>query len=390
MDSQPFALDLDVVGSLEGTDKSSLVRWDYLRHYQEFFAPWRDQPINVLEIGVGNGPSLRVWRAYFSRALIIGIDIRPDCLSLADERVVIEIGSQEDPGFLHRICAKYPPTIVIDDGSHMAHHIVYTLEHVFPALLAGGVYIIEDLSLHFGRYAPQLHNTRNISAVDYFLRLARSRMDFETARDSWGDEEYVLGHLDSLSFFAGGVAMRKKGSRDIVAALHSAEQYLSQITPSAVHLDRFAQYLMRHNGSLGRAEQAARDAASMSPGDFRPLMTLGDILNRQGKLEDAAAAARIVAELRPDDAGIWHRLSQAERRLRRGPEAVEALTKAVALRPDQWYYHMELSEALEKEGDLREALKVAERGIERLAGQREAEALQRRAEGLRSRLAATA
>jgi Flp pilus assembly protein TadD len=389
MDSYHFARDLDVIGSLEGTDKSSFVRWDYLRHYQELFSPWRDQPINFLEIGIGAGPSLRVWRAYFSSATIIGVDNRPECARFADDRVVVEIGSQEDPAFLHRVCAKYPPTIAIDDGSHMAHHIVYTLEHVFPALAPGGVYIIEDLSLHFGRFGPQHHNTKDVSAVDYFLRLARSRMDFETACDAWGDENYILKHVDSVSFFAGGVALRKKGPRDTAAALHSAEQYMSQITPSADHLGRFAQFLVRHDGSLERAEQAARDAAAMGPGDFRPLMTLGDILTRQGKLEDAAAAARTAAALGVDDAGLWYRLSQAERRIGQFPQAIEALRKATSLRPE-WFYFRDLSEVLEADGDLREALAAGQQGAERGAGQPGVETLQHRLESLRVRVAAAA
>ena len=46
-------------GALAGTDKSSSVSWcwDYLRHYEELFRPFRDQPINLLEIGVASGAS---------------------------------------------------------------------------------------------------------------------------------------------------------------------------------------------------------------------------------------------------------------------------------------------------------------------------------------------
>lgn len=43
------------------------------------------------------------------------------------------------------VVSAHPPTIVIDDVSHQAAHIVYTFERLFPALLEGGVYIAEDL-----------------------------------------------------------------------------------------------------------------------------------------------------------------------------------------------------------------------------------------------------
>jgi hypothetical protein len=95
-------LNLDQIGAIEGTDKSSNISygWDYLRHYEEWFALWCDQDINVIEIGVLNGSSIGVWLTYFSRAQIIGVDINPPCARLARERVRIKIGSQDDPDFL--------------------------------------------------------------------------------------------------------------------------------------------------------------------------------------------------------------------------------------------------------------------------------------------------
>lgn len=133
--------ELDVLGALNGTDKSSSVSfaWDYLRHYEELFGRWRHSEINVIEIGVLDGSSLRMWLQFFDLAKIIGIDIEPECRKFAQGRAVIKIGSQEDPGFLHGVAAEYPPTIVIDDGSHLAHHMIASFEALFPSLLPGGV-----------------------------------------------------------------------------------------------------------------------------------------------------------------------------------------------------------------------------------------------------------
>src|ERR1700722_7591945 len=108
---------LDELGILGGTDKCSLCH-DYLRHYQRILLPLRDAVINVVEIGVDRGGSLRMWAAFFSRATLVGIDIRPQCRQYAGDRQIIEIGSQEDPDFLNNIGIQYSPTLVIDDGSH--------------------------------------------------------------------------------------------------------------------------------------------------------------------------------------------------------------------------------------------------------------------------------
>ena len=142
--------DLDVAGVIEGADKSSAVSfsWDYLTHYHDLFAPWKNDPINLIEIGVQTGRSLKLWEAYFSQARIVGLDIDSNCARFATDRTIVEIGSQADPGVLHRITTKYPPTIFIDDGSHLAPHIIYTFERAFPSLTPGGLYIVEDLGLH--------------------------------------------------------------------------------------------------------------------------------------------------------------------------------------------------------------------------------------------------
>ena len=63
-----------------GTDKWGLHFYTPL--YHELFCHLRDQPIRLLEIGVGGysrhnnaGHSLILWEAYFQRGTIVGIDI---------------------------------------------------------------------------------------------------------------------------------------------------------------------------------------------------------------------------------------------------------------------------------------------------------------------------
>ena len=42
---------------------------------KNIFPLLRDSKINILEIGIENGDSLRIWREYFSKANICGVDI---------------------------------------------------------------------------------------------------------------------------------------------------------------------------------------------------------------------------------------------------------------------------------------------------------------------------
>ena len=192
-------LNLDYIGIIEGTDKSSLVG-DYLRHYERWFTPLRDAELNLIEIGVFNGASTRMWAKFFNKAQIIGIDVNPDCRRYAQDRVRIEIGSQDDPGFLHRVVSTYPPTIIIDDGSHRSDHIIFTFERLFPTLRSGGYYIIEDLHFHVDESeAVRLRGNSEITAADYFRDLTIDHIGGPwRLRLLNGLKKYLIGSIDRI------------------------------------------------------------------------------------------------------------------------------------------------------------------------------------------------
>ena len=101
----------------------------------------------MLEIGVGQGGSLDLWRSYFGpSAVLYGIDIDPECLERVSPPNHVRIGSQADGDFLMRVVAEMgPPNIVLDDGSHLGAHQIESFRVLFPLLQEGGVYVIEDL-----------------------------------------------------------------------------------------------------------------------------------------------------------------------------------------------------------------------------------------------------
>jgi cephalosporin hydroxylase len=128
---------LDAYGILNGTDKSSL-NHDYLRHYERILGHLRYEPITLLEIGVFRGGSLHMWSDYLEKALIVGVDIRPECAEYAGDRREVEIGSQADKAFLDDLGRRRRPDVIIDDGSHQADHVIATFRSLFPHLRPGG------------------------------------------------------------------------------------------------------------------------------------------------------------------------------------------------------------------------------------------------------------
>ena len=57
---------LEEIALHTGTDKNATGH-NYASIYAELFAPYRHAPARVLEIGVWEGASLRMWSEYFTR-----------------------------------------------------------------------------------------------------------------------------------------------------------------------------------------------------------------------------------------------------------------------------------------------------------------------------------
>jgi len=250
---------LDTIGILEGTDKSSLMH-DYLRHYERIFSRIRDEPIQLLEIGVAGGASLRVWAKFFTRATIIGVDINKDCEKFAADRIKIEIGSQDDPQFLAAFSHKYRPDIIIDDGSHQAPHIFITFQGLFPSLSPGGYYIVEDLFVH---YAPVPDPQHRMTPAEWFAALARRISSGYVEPECDQFTRHLCNNIERIEFIPRAVIMRKRAAAD--SAQHMA--YLWDTTERsgrAVTWYWLALQLLRGNDPE-RAELAAQRAVAMGP-----------------------------------------------------------------------------------------------------------------------------
>jgi SAM-dependent methyltransferase len=125
------------------TDKA-----EYLPHYERHLAKWRDEPIVLFELGVDKGASLELWRAYLSRASIVGLDEKPLTLDDKSGRIKLYRGRQEDLDLLERIAREQAPAgfdVIIDDASHIAASTRASFWFLFERhLKPGGIYAIED------------------------------------------------------------------------------------------------------------------------------------------------------------------------------------------------------------------------------------------------------
>jgi len=162
------------------TDKGT---WhSYIGHYyNDRFAPFKDKKINFLEIGIHRGASLKLWRNFFTRAVIFGIDIDPESIVIGNainNTVPGVIAEQFDAYFRPDIF--YPEVqfdIIIDDGPHDVESQMFAAEFWTKRLVPGGILVIEDIQdmSHINLILDKVPEGFNTAWFDY--RHIKNRYD---------------------------------------------------------------------------------------------------------------------------------------------------------------------------------------------------------------------
>ncbi len=140
---------------------------NYIPAYTKLFNDIRYDVKNMLEIGIGSlengqmggltgplasrtnyktGNSLKCWEEYFPTSNIYGIDIYSH-LELNNNRIKTFVADQSSENDLKNLMNKIDAEldIIIDDGSHMGEHQVFSFMHLNKYLSHNGIYVIEDV-----------------------------------------------------------------------------------------------------------------------------------------------------------------------------------------------------------------------------------------------------
>ena len=116
----------------------------YTQHYLEHFRLVKNDKIRILELGIAGGGSLRLWEEFFPNAEVIGADVREACREIPFKRARVVIGNLRDLDFLYSLALMGPYDIIIDDASHIGSDQFLAFSSLFPSVVGGGVYIVED------------------------------------------------------------------------------------------------------------------------------------------------------------------------------------------------------------------------------------------------------
>lgn len=124
------------------TDKS----WahQYIHIYQSLFEPIRNNVKRVLEIGIWDGESLRMWRDYFDKAHITGIDISNRVDGMKDEeRIEAIFTNAYSSNAVNLFDTKFD--IIIDDGPHSLETQLFCVANYSSLLSSKGILVVEDI-----------------------------------------------------------------------------------------------------------------------------------------------------------------------------------------------------------------------------------------------------
>jgi len=184
------------------TDKCN-DRHGYVAVYDLLFAPARFQDVRLLEIGILDGQSLRLWEAYFPNSKIFGLDIANKSEHDSDriKTIVGDQGKREDLENAISVTGG-GLDVIIDDGGHTMMQQQLTLGVLFPALKSGGIYIIEDVhtsfpDLYAGYGVERAGANSTYAMIDHFMQSGRIKSEYLTDIDA----EYLTQHISRCLYF---------------------------------------------------------------------------------------------------------------------------------------------------------------------------------------------
>lgn len=197
-----------------GTDKAG--DHHYTQHYERHLQHLKREEFTLLEIGIGGyknkrkgGESLRMWKWYFPRAQIVGLDLE-DKTWVEAGRIKAYVGSQDDPELLQRIVDEQGPIkVVIDDGSHRPEHVRETFRILFPLIEDDGIYIIEDTQTS---YWPEFGGAEDRLAPGTTMELVKDLIDglhFEEYVVEGYEPTYTDRHVTSVTCYHNLVVITK-------------------------------------------------------------------------------------------------------------------------------------------------------------------------------------
>ena len=152
-----------------------------------------------------------MWRAYFPKGRIYGIDIH-DKRPHDGRRIRTFRGSQADPQFLDSVIREIGRVdVILDDGSHLNSHVIFTFQHLFPHLAPGGIYIAEDIQTSYwpGFYEGNETDRNDAATIMGYFKSLADGLNWREFRNRYIPNYFDL-NVESIGFYHNLVVIKKR------------------------------------------------------------------------------------------------------------------------------------------------------------------------------------
>jgi len=189
-------------GSLKARDTSRRVWHFLLEIYPSYLQAIRKELKSILEVGVYKGGSILALHDYCPNAKIVGVDrdlsYVPESrfkYEMEDfERIKLIEADQEDSSAMRKVGEEHGKfEVIIDDAGHRALEQIKCFEVLWPYVVAGGLYFIEDV----------FREEKPLQLKDYFLQTVQS---FCTKPGVYRNLDIEFSHI---AFYPGMIVIKK-------------------------------------------------------------------------------------------------------------------------------------------------------------------------------------
>ena len=161
--------------SFKSSPKYSIKWNNYFEIYENIFKKFINKKITFVEVGIGSGGSLFMWRKFFgSKARIIGIELNPEAKKLEKYGFEIFIGDQANPIFWKKFFKKVGKiNILLDDGGHKNIQQITTFMESIKYIKDDGKIIVEDTHTSYMK-KKGFKNPSNYSFINFCFFLVEN------------------------------------------------------------------------------------------------------------------------------------------------------------------------------------------------------------------------
>jgi hypothetical protein len=184
---------LSTIATKYGTDK---VTHNFTSFYNEYLEGVRNEVKNVLEIGVFEGASLRMWEEYFPNANIFGFDENDSsfCNTQKIKTFVVNQSSIEEMQKGVNLTEQSSFDLIIDDGSHFIDDQQKSLGFLFQYVKRGGYFIMEDLhTSNFDLFPRWYNDTIRVNTLDMIVALKNNKLLYQYMTKE--EANYILRNI---------------------------------------------------------------------------------------------------------------------------------------------------------------------------------------------------